>query len=213
MYSNQKAGAFAAFINAIVAILTIYVVVVMIGLDVLTDQDLFVEIAINNPTSLIFQSVLKFISAACWVVLLVTLFKLLHNEAMVRMKFATLFGFLSILLLLTNAILSLIAITQAAELTAVKYENANDLNRIIGILGMATIFTNGLWYLLTSWTALKSNQLPKRLNYIGLAIGAISIVPILGTFALLLSIVWFIWLASVLFKKASVPTNTWRSTN
>jgi hypothetical protein len=66
---------------------------------------------------------------------------------------------------------------------------------------MATIFTNGLWYLLTSWTALKADQLLKRLNYIGLAIGAISLIPILGIFALLLSIVWSFWLGRILFKE------------
>lgn len=204
MYSNQKVGAFAAFTNAVVAIVTIYVAVIMIGLDVLTDQNLFAEIAINNPTPLIIQDVLKFISAACWSVLLVNLFKRLVNEAIVRMKVATFFGFLSILLLLTNSILSLMAITQAAELAAAKSENANDLNGIIGVLAMATIFTNGLWYLLTSWTALKANQLPKGLNYFGLAIGAISLFPILGILALLLSIVWYIWLGRILLKESSV---------
>ncbi|MBD3627870.1 DUF4386 family protein [Cyclobacterium sp.] len=207
MYSNQKKGAFAAFANAFVAIVTIYVAVVMIGLDVLTDQSLFAEIAINNPTPLIIQDVMKFISAACWSVLYVTLFKQLHNAAIVRMKIATLFGFISILLLLTNSIFSLITINQAGELAAANSENANDLNRMIGILAMATIFTNGLWYLLTSWTALKANQLPKGLNYFGLAIGAISLIPILGIFALLLSIIWFIWLGRVLFKEASVQAH------
>lgn len=207
MYSNQKIGALAAFINAVVAILTIYVAVVIIGLDVLKDQNLFADIAINNPNPLFIQDVMKFISAVCWSVLLVALFKKLGNAAIVRMKTATLFGFLSILLLLTNSILSLIEITQAAELAAAKYENANDLNRMIGILGMATIFTNGLWYLLTSWTALKANQLPKGLNYLGLVIGTISLIPILGIFSLLLSIIWFIWLGRILFKEASVLAN------
>jgi hypothetical protein len=108
--SNQKAGAFAALTNAVVAIVTIYVAVVMIGLDVLTDQNLFAQIAINNPTPLFIQDLLKFISAACWSVLTVTLFKRLGNKAIIRMKVATLFGFLLILLLLTNSILSLMAI-------------------------------------------------------------------------------------------------------
>ena len=51
----QRAGTFAAFINAAVAIATIYVAVVLIGIDVLSNQDLFVKLAITNPTPYLFR--------------------------------------------------------------------------------------------------------------------------------------------------------------
>lgn len=201
MSNIKKAGPFAAFTNAVVAVITIYVAVVMIGLDTLTDQNAFAEIAINNPTPLIIQDALKLMSAACGAVLIVVLFKRLRHEALSRMRTAALFGFLSIILLLSNAFLSLMLTTQAAELAAAGSGPDNDLNSIIGILGMATLFFNGLWYLLVSWTALKASALSKGLNYLGLTIGALSLIPILGILALLLNVVWSWWLGRLLLKE------------
>ena len=197
----QKAGPFAAFINAAVAMATIYVAVVLIGIDVLSNQDLFVEMAIANPTPIFIQDTLKFISAACGFVLIIVLFRRLKNEAVTMMRIATVFGVLSILLLLTNATLSLVATTQAAALAETKSENALGINGAIGMLAMATIISSGLWYLLLSLSALKAFRLPKAMNYIGLTIGAISLIPIFGIIALFLSIVWSFWLGRILYRE------------
>jgi hypothetical protein len=196
----NKAGGFAAFTKGVVAIATIYVAAVMIGLEVLTDQKLFVEIAINNPTPLYIQDGLKFIGAACETVLIIVLFKRLSKEGLSKIRVATIFGFLSLILIICNATLSLKVTTQAAGLASTPSDNATDFNSLIGILAMAALFTSGLWYILMSWAALKSGQLPKRLNYLGLTIGAVSLIPILGLIALLLSVVWSFWLSRVLLK-------------
>jgi hypothetical protein len=197
----QRAGMFAAFINAAVAIATIYVAVVLIGIDVLSNQDLFVKLAITNPTPIFIQDTLKFISAACGIVLIIVLFRRLRNEAVTMMRVATLFGVLSILFLLTNATLSLIATTQAVELAESKSESAQGINSAVGMLAMATIISSGLWYLLLSLAALKGFRLPKGLNYIGLTIGVISLIPIFGIVALFLSIVWSFWLGLILYQE------------
>ena len=91
MDTIQKAGPFAAFTNAVVAIATLYVALVMIGPDALIDQNKFVEIAVNNPTPLYVQDMLKLISAVCEVVLIIVLYRRLHNDATSRMKVALLF--------------------------------------------------------------------------------------------------------------------------
>lgn len=202
----QKAGASAAFMNAAVAIATIYVAVVLIGIDVLSNQDLFVQLAITNPTPIFIQDALKFISAACGVVLIIVLFRRLSKEAVTMMRVATLFGVLSILLLLTNAILSLKATTQAPGLAEAKSGSSLDLNTAIGMLAMATIISSGLWYLLLSLAALKGSRLPKGLAYIGLTIGIISLIPIFGIVALFLSIVWSCWLGIIVFREQTEPS-------
>ena len=201
MDTIQKAGPFAAFTNAVVAIATLYVALVMIGPDALTDQNKFVEIAVSNPTSLYIQDMLKFISAACGIVLVIVLYRRLQKEAALRMKVAFLFGVLSILLLLSNTILSLLTTSQAAELAATKSESGSQLNNIIGMVAMAAIFTNGIWYLLISWTALKSSALPKAVNYLGLVIGVIFLVPMLAIIGLLLNVVWSFLLGRTLSQE------------
>lgn len=203
-YNIQKAGAFAAFTNGVVAIATLYVALVMIGPDAFTDQNKFAEIAVNNPTPLYIQDILKFISAGCGMVLIIVLYKRLRREATMRMKVATLFGCLSILLLLSNAVISLQATAQATEFAATNPERGTQLNSIIGVLAMSTIFVNGIWYLLISWTALKALVLPKGLNYLGLAIGGVFLVPILGIIGLLLNVVWSFWLGRTLTNEIPV---------
>lgn len=204
MDAIQKAGPFAAFTNAVVAIATLYVALVMIGPDALADQNRFAEIAVNNPTPLYIQDMLKFISAVSGVVLIIILYKRLRKESTWRMKVAALFGCLSILLLLSNAVISLQATAQAPEFAATKSESGSQLNSMIGILAMAAIFTNGIWYLLVSWTALKSSMLPKGLNYLGLAIGVIFLVPMLGIIGLLLNVGWSFWLGRTLSAEDTV---------
>jgi ABC-type siderophore export system fused ATPase/permease subunit len=199
----QKAGPFAAFTNAVVAIATLYVALVMIGPDALTDQNKFVEIAVKNPAPLYIQDMLKLIGAVCGMVLIIVLYLRLHRAATLRMNVAVVFGCLSILLLLSNAILSLMTTAQADEFAATKSESGSQLNSIIGMLAMAAIFTNGIWYLLISWTALKSSALPKGLNYLGLAIGVIFLVPMLGIIGLLLNVVWSFWFGRTLAKEIS----------
>jgi hypothetical protein len=200
MKSIQKAGIFAAFTNGVVAIATFYVAVVMIGLNVLGDRTLFVKIAINNPTPLLIMDALKCLTAACGVVLIIVLFKRLRTLAAMRMRIAALFGFLSILFLLSNAILSLIATTHAAEYAANNAHAGMVLNTLISILAMASIFINGIWYLSISLTGLKAEGMSRGLNYLGVTIGAINLIPIFGIVALLLTIVWSFWLGRVWAK-------------
>ncbi len=210
--NTQKAGGIAAFINALLAIATLVVAFGLIGPAALTDNTKLVELAINNPAPLIIQDLLKFASAVVAIVLVVALFSRLRGESPTVMRVATSLGFLSILCLLANASLSLYAITQAANFASEQAEMGKQLNGLIGLLGMAVIVVNGLWYLLVSWSARKTNRLPRRLSHLGLVMGALSLVPPLGIIVLLLSIVWSLWLGRVLLKD-NVPEGGIRMEN
>jgi len=65
----------------------------------------------------------------------------------------------------------------------------------------------GIWILLTSWAALRTGELSKALNYLGVVVGAAGIVSIIPALADLFiyifalgQIVWFIWLGIVLLR-------------
>ena len=62
----------------------------------------------------------------------------------------------------------------------------------------AAIFSSGLWLVVVSWTALKISGLPRLLSYFGIVTGATgligAILPAFAPIALLLYIVWFLWL-------------------
>ena len=65
----------------------------------------------------------------------------------------------------------------------------------------------GIWILLLSWAALRAGELPKILNYLGVAVGVagiISVVPALAEIFIFIfalgQIVWFIWLGIVMLR-------------
>ncbi len=64
----------------------------------------------------------------------------------------------------------------------------------------------GIWILLVSWTALREGELPRTLNYLGVAVGVagiLTVVPalvVLGTVHELGLFVWVVWLGIVWFR-------------
>lgn len=194
----HKISSVAAGAHALIGVLSFVVAVGFIGLDVLADQTRFIDLALTNPTPLIIQDMLKFGSLASMVILIVSFFQKLHSFKPAIIRIGTFFGILSALCLLVNAILSLYTVTQAGTAISQPGIGANftQLNMLIGLFALATLMTNGIWYLLIHWSALQSKQLPKGMSYLGIAIGVISLIPFLGLFVLILNIVWALWLCS-----------------
>jgi Domain of unknown function (DUF4386) len=196
----QKLGSVAAFINAIVSIATLLVAIFLIGLSALADASKFVDLAINNPTPLIIQDLLKFVSAASGCVLILALSQCLYSDTPKLILFANIFGSFSLLCLVTNGVLSIYTISQASLYAKEIYSLGGQLNAIIGLLAVTLIVFNGLWLLLVSWSALKSNRLPKFFCYLGLGMGFLSLIPQLGIFVLILSVIWSVWLGRLLWR-------------
>jgi Domain of unknown function (DUF4386) len=80
------------------------------------------------------------------------------------------------------------------------------LSAVASALGGAIELPGGLWALLVSWAALRAGELPKALNYLGMAIGVagiVTVVPALseaGSFFGLGFIVWFTWAGIVMLR-------------
>ena len=80
-------------------------------------------------------------------------------------------------------------------------------------LGGANEVIGGIWILLLSWAALRTGELSKVLNYLGVVVGAagiISIVPALAELFIMIfalgQIVWFVWLGIVLLRSNPAKT-------
>jgi hypothetical protein len=198
----QKLGGIAAFINVIVVIATLTTVVFLIGFSAIADPSKLIDLAIHNPKPLLIEDGLKFISAGISSVLIFALGNYLQRDTPGLRSVAMGFGFLSVLCLVGNATLSLYAISHASTYNRAALSGSH-LHSMIGILAVAAISLDGLWFLLISWTALKSQQLPNSLCYLGLGMGGLSLVPSLGIIVLILSIVWSVWMGQVLLKEES----------
>ncbi|MCU0546269.1 MAG: hypothetical protein MUE44_29560 [Oscillatoriaceae cyanobacterium Prado104] len=201
MPNIQKLCGIAAFINAAVAVTTLMVAVFAIGLPALADPSKLVDLAIHNPAPLLAQDFLKLVAAAISGVLILAFYNRLHDCTPQLILVATVFGCSSVVCLVANAALSLYAIFQVAAGAAGAFTAGDRLHSIIGLLAIATIILDGFWFLLVSWSALKSDRLPKLLSYLGLGMGFLSLVPPLGIVVLILSSVWSVWLGQILLQE------------
>jgi Domain of unknown function (DUF4386) len=82
-----------------------------------------------------------------------------------------------------------------------------------GLGGSGGELLGGLWVLLVSVAALRTGELSKALNWLGVAIGSagiLSVVPGLKDLALgfgLLQIVWFVWLGIIMLRTPAQTTD------
>lgn len=187
----ERAGAGAAFVNALLATAALIVAFGFIGVAALSDPAQLAQMAQLNPAPLLAQDVLKIAQALVAGVLVSALFRRLREQAPLMARAATVFGVLAVIGLLLNAGLSLYAVTWASDAA---------LSGLITASAVAVIVTNGLWYLLVSWAGLRTERLPRRLGQFGLVLGGLSLLPPLGVIVLLLSIVWSLWLSWALLQ-------------
>ncbi|NDJ75420.1 MAG: DUF4386 family protein [Chloroflexi bacterium] len=81
-----------------------------------------------------------------------------------------------------------------------------------GLGGGGGEFLGGLWTLLVSWAALRTNMFSKALNYLGLTVGVVGLVSTipgladLGGLFGISQIVWFVWVGSILLRSSSQAT-------
>lgn len=199
MLNSQKSGGISAIVNAVVAAAMLVVALVLIGPAALTDPAKLIDMAINNPTPLYIQDTLKIISAGISVILILVLLGFLNQKNSTALKVGAGAGFLAVICLVANAAISLYATINVPTFLA-NGETGTTLNLVIATLGLATLILNGIWFLLLHWVAIKTKSLPKALAYLGLTMGALSLLPPFGILVLLLSIVWSVWMGMILIN-------------
>lgn len=194
MGNMQKFGGLTAFIHVLLGIAMLIVAFMLIGMG-LTDPEKLIDIVRNNPGLLILQDVLKLLSAVTSTILVLALSQRIVPERLPFIRSGPLFGFVAILLLVVNACLSLYATLFISRL-----EGAQVMNTAITLLGMLSVFLNGMWYIVENWVARREKRLPGPLAVLGLVIGFISLLPPLAIIVLVISLVWTVGLGIVLLR-------------
>jgi hypothetical protein len=208
MIHLTKLGGIAAFINAMVAMATLGVIIFMIGFPAIADSGKFIDLVMHHPMPFLIADGLKLISAALSIVIILAVANFLQRDAPSWLSAATGLGFLSVLSLIGNALLSLYGISQTyISQTYISQAyggnpgalGGHDLQTAIQLLAIAAVGLDGLWRFAVSWIGLKQQQLPRLLGYLGMGMGLLSLVPPLGIPVLILSLVWSVWMGQVLF--------------
>jgi len=219
MKTLQKVGGIAALICAGTYILAMGLVATLLTpmLDSALPYDQFIAFYLPHQ-SLVFvwHFSMYLVNGTCLALLVLALYKRLQPGAPTLALVAACFGLFWTGLVFASGFITLYGWDVIGKLSSSDPSQAALLRLVVYTIttGIDTSdrFLGCLWVLLTSWAALRTSQLSRPLNYLGLAIGVTGIVssiaPALNElgFAFGLGvIVWWGWLGIVLLRSNPSP--------
>jgi hypothetical protein len=210
MMSNlRKVGGIAALIGA-----TVYVVGFALYAMVLDSSTYIgpvrkVAFLIENQSVIHLGNLLIYIIfGIVLVVLTLALYERLKTTAPIAAQLGAAFGLIWAGLVIASGMIFSVGMNAVIALSAKDIEQAASLYLAIGTvqngLGGGIEIVGGLWLLMVSWAAWKSNALPMALNCFGALIGMVGVLTVLPGADFLVEIfglsqiIWFIWLGVIL---------------
>ena len=148
-------------------------------------------------------------------VLVVSIHERLKESMPTLSKMSSLFGILWVGIVIASGMIFNIGLAAAIKLSVKDPEQAMTvwltISTVVEGLGGGNEVVGGLWVLLLSIAALKSNTFSKKLNYLGLFVGLAGIFTIYPADILteifgLSQIVWFVWLGMIMMKEPATLT-------
>lgn len=213
MKALNKFGGYAAFYLAAAYLIGISIFLVVLDYINITDIDQKVTLLVEKQMMFYSTNLLMYVFFGIFlVVLTLALHERLNSFAPALTKVATVIGLIWAGSLIASGMISNAGIAPIASLHATNPEQAR-----ITLIIIETIATNGIgngngeilggvWTLLISFAGLRTNKLPKVLNFLGLFIGVIGIISafpglsdLAGLFGIT-QIVWFIGLGITLLR-------------
>ncbi len=221
MKNLQKMGGIAALYEA--AAFLIAMVGFLLVLDTLGVVDPVQKVAllVDNQA---FLYILNLIAYVIWglvmVVLALALYERLKAGSPAMMQIATAIGLIWATVVIASGMVANIGMDTVVDLYGTDPSQAVTVWLAIesvadGLGGVGGEILGSTWILLVSWAALRGGELPRALNYFGVAIsvaGILSVVPalfgVLGIIFGLGKIVWYIWLGIVMLRGSTSAAAT-----
>lgn len=213
MKAMNKFGAFAAFYMAAAYITGITVFLFVLDYLNITDIDQKVTLLVERQSMFYSTNLLMYVFFGIFLVALtLTLHERLAPAAPALTKIATTIGLIWAGSLIASGMISNAGIAPVVALHATDPEQA-----ALTLITIESIATNGIgngngeilggvWTLLISLAGLRTNKLPKVLNFLGMFIGVVGIVSVFpglsdltGLFGIT-QIIWFIGLGITLLR-------------
>jgi len=212
MKNLQKMGGIAALYLAAAYIVGMIGFLAVVDVSSVADPVQKVALMADN---LAFLYILHLFVYVVWgifmVVLALALYERLKAGSPAIMQTATVFGIFWGCVIIISGMIQNVGMQTVVDLYGRDPSQAGTvwltIETVVGGLAGSNEIIGGIWMLLLSWAALRTGELSKVLNYLGVVVGAagiISIVPALADqfiyiFALG-QIVWFIWLGILLLR-------------
>jgi hypothetical protein len=214
----EKAGGFAAIVEAIAYIVGFAAMASVFNAGDVSHWTPVQKLAFLLDRQALFQLWnigIYVVFGIALVVLAAALNETLKTKAPAMMQVATALGLIWAGLVIASGMLASVGIAATAKLFISESDQAVMLWRVISIvqdgLGGGVEVVGGLWLMLVSTAGLRSHQLSRALNWLGLAVGfagVLTIVPPLAELASVFGlgqIVWFGWIGMVLLSKSRLP--------
>jgi Domain of unknown function (DUF4386) len=202
---TQKLGGFAAFYLAAAYIIGIVLFLVVLDYPSITDPAQKVALLIEQQGVIFWTNLLMYVFFGIVLIpLTLALYDLVKTKAPALAKVATLTGIIWAGSLVASGMISNAGIAPVIDMyatdpaqAAITWQTIETVASGIGngngeILG-------GVWTLLISLAALRTDSLPKVLNYIGMVVGALGIASVfpgltdlVGLFGIS-QIIWYVW--------------------
>lgn len=147
------------------------------------------------------------------VVLSLALYDRLKAGAPAVAQTATAFGLIWAGLVMASGLVATLGIRTVVDLYGTDSAQAGSVWAVVetvagGLGGEAWEVLGGVWLLLIGWAALRAQELPRTLNYLGMVLGVagvLTVVPPLEAAVFLYGvglIVWFVWLGVVMLRSS-----------
>ena len=216
MKNLQKAGGFAALIEAVAFLIAIVLMVTVISPAGYGSPDLDpvnnAAFLVNNQAVMYFWNLIGYIVFGAFLVVhALALYERLKDGPTALAQIATAFALIWAALMFASGMVANIGAGVVREVYTQNPAQAGSvwlsLHFVVDGLGGGNEIVGGLWVFLISLAALTSGKLPKALNYFGLLVstaGLVTIIPALkeaGAIFGLGSILWFVWVGVVMLRK------------
>jgi hypothetical protein len=213
MKDLQKMGGLAALYEAVAYVVGIIFFIFLVDSSSVVDPVQKVALLVDNQALMyLITLVIYVVFGVFMVVLSLALHERLKAGAPAMMQTATAFGLIWAGVVIASGMIYNIGMGTVVDLYGTDPAQAATVWLAIGSvfegIGGGVEILGGLWMLLISWAALRTGQLSKVLNYIGVVIGLagiMTVVPALGELGGMIfglgQIVWFLWVGIIMLRK------------
>jgi hypothetical protein len=218
MKSLQKIGGIAALYEAAAYIVGMIGFLAVVDVSSVADPVQKVALMADNLT---FLYLLHLIVYVVWgffmVVLTLALYERLKAGSPAIVQIATVFGIFWGCVIIMSGMIHNIGMQNVVDLYGKDPTQAGTIwltiESVLGGLAGSNELIGGIWILLMSWAALRTGELSKVLNYLGVLVGVAGILSIVPALAMLFififalgQIVWFVWLGIAMLRSNSSKT-------
>jgi hypothetical protein len=212
MKDLQKMGGIAALYQGVAYVVGMVGFLLVVGWP--DDPVKQVALMVDNQAFLYIMHLIVYVVWAVFmVVLALALYERLKAGSPAIVQTATVFGMIWATVIIASGMIFNSGMENVVDLYGKDPAQATTvwlaIDSVFDGLGGSNEVLGGIWILLISWAALRAGQLPRVLNYLGVAIGVagiISAVPALAELFIYIyalgQIVWFVWLGIVMLRSS-----------